>query len=93
MHPFDYTQLWLASLAPVRDDVPAGGNINELLTPEEAARHLKMAKQTLARWRVEGTGPPFVRLGTRIFYRRSDLHAFVAGRVFSSTAEADRAMA
>jgi hypothetical protein len=93
MHLSDYSQLLLASLAPVRDDVPAGGSFNELLAPEEAAQQLKMAKQTLARWRVEGTGPLFVRLGNRVFYRSTDLHAFVAGRVFTSTAEADRATA
>jgi hypothetical protein len=38
--------------------------------------------------RVKGTDPPFVRLGNRIFYRRSDVEAFEAARRFMSTADA-----
>ena len=67
---------------PVDDD--------SLLTPPEASRWLRVAVQTLARWRCEGQGPPFVRLGgNRVFYRRDDLEGYVASRRFRSTAEAD----
>ena len=34
----------------------------DLFTPDETARWLKVAKQTLAKWRSEGRGPAFVRL-------------------------------
>ena len=61
------------------------------MTPDEAAKHLRLAKQTLARWRVEGHGPRFLRLGgNRIVYRPSDLDAWLDGRGAYSTAEADR---
>ena len=89
MHPFLYGLLVQASRAPMRDDVPPGGP-NDLLTPGQTSKRLKIAKQTLARWRVEGKGPRFVRLGNRVFYRNVDLEAFLTSRVFSSTAEADR---
>jgi hypothetical protein len=92
MHPFAYSLLRQASLAPALDDIPAGG-FGEVLTAEETARLLKLATQTLARWRVEGTGPKFVRLGNRIFYRSADIENFLSTRIFSSTAEADRAAA
>ena len=92
MHPFAYGLLWQASLAPMRDDVP-GGSCGELLTPDQTSAKLKIAKQTLAQWRVEGKGPKFVRLGNRAFYRAGDVEAFVTGHVFSSTAEADRTAA
>jgi hypothetical protein len=92
MHPFAYQSLWQAPLAPALDDIPTGG-FGELLTPDETARRLRLAKQTLARWRVEGKGPRFVRLGGRIFYPSSNIDAFVAASLFSSTAEADQAAA
>ncbi len=92
MHPFAYDLLWQASLAPMPDDVPAGG-YDELLTPDQTSARVKIAKQTLARWRVEGRGPRFVRLGNRIFYRPGDIEAWLATCVFSSTSEAGRAAA
>jgi Helix-turn-helix domain len=63
-----------------------------LLDPPEAARYLRMAKQTLARWRCHGLGPRFVRIGGRIFYDAADLDAFIAANKFQSTAEADQAV-
>ena len=50
------------------------------------------ARQTLARWRCYGIGPPFVRIGGRIFYDSADLDAFIAANKFHSTAEADQAV-
>jgi hypothetical protein len=75
--------------------LPSAGDF-DLLTPDETARRLKVAKQTLARWRVEGKGPKFVRLngqGGRIAYRPSDVATWVARYVFASTSEADQAAA
>jgi hypothetical protein len=62
-----------------------------LFDPEEASAYLRVAKQTMARWRCYGLGPRFVRIGGRIFYDASDLDAFIAARKFQSTAEADQA--
>jgi Helix-turn-helix domain len=62
-----------------------------LFDPQEASAYLRIAKQTLARWRCYGLGPRFVRIGGRIFYDIADLDAFIAARKFRSTAEADQA--
>jgi Helix-turn-helix domain len=62
-----------------------------LFDPREASAYLRIAKQTLARWRCYGLGPRFVRIGGRIFYDIADLDAFIAGNKFRSTAEADQA--
>jgi hypothetical protein len=62
-----------------------------LFDPQEASDYLRMAKQTLARWRCYGLGPRFVRIGGRIFYDVADLDAFITARKFQSTAEADQA--
>jgi predicted DNA-binding transcriptional regulator AlpA len=54
---------------------------------EEAARHLSLAPNTLEKMRVLGNGPQFVKLGRSVRYRISDLEAYVADRVVSSTSE------
>lgn len=66
-------------------------NIGAVLTPAEAAERLRLAKQTLARWRTEGHGPPFLRVGGRIAYLVADLDRWLAERRHRSTAEPDGA--
>jgi len=59
-----------------------------LLTQREAALVLRLSERTLERWRVQGTGPRFVRLpGGSIRYRQQDIEADVAARVVTSTSE------
>lgn len=58
----------------------------DLLTPVESAKALRVPSvRTLERWRADGTGPAFVKVGRRVAYRRADLHAYLAGRVKRST--------
>ena len=78
-----------AGLAPARDEMPAGA-ASELLTTLETARRLRLAKQTLARWRCEGRGPPLGGVGGRVAYRTADVDAWLKSRRASSTTEADR---
>ena len=66
--------------------------LQEVSTTEEAARFLRLQKQTLEAWRLRGTGPPFVKLGRRVVYRREALERFMAERERRSTSdEQDRA--
>jgi predicted DNA-binding transcriptional regulator AlpA len=56
-----------------------------LRTPAAAAR-LGAAAQTLERWRIEGSGPPFVRLSSKLVtYDVEDLDAWCAARKVTST--------
>ena len=50
-----------------------------LLTSAEAAEYLAgISPRTLARWRMLGTGPAYVKLGKRLVrYSTQDLDAFV----------------
>ena len=58
-----------------------------LLRPPAAAEFLGVAVQTLARWRVEGVGPLYVKLGARLVaYPQDALEQFV-GRRRRSTSE------
>ena len=64
-----------------------------LLTQHEAAAELRLSERTLERARVAGSGPPFCKLGRRVFYRQCDIQNWVASRVVNSTSEATQAAA
>ena len=61
-----------------------------LLTENEAAAFLKVRSQTLAKWRMAGSGAnlPFVKVGRSIRYRLSDLNAYLDRHTFNNTVEA-----
>jgi excisionase family DNA binding protein len=63
---------------------------DEKLAPSEAARHLGLARSTLAKMRCRGGSPTFLRLGRKIVYVRADLDAWLAERRAVSTSDADR---
>jgi len=48
-----------------------------LFSTHAAALYLGFARQTLSKWRVEGSGPRFIRVGGRVMYHRADLDAFI----------------
>ena len=56
-----------------------------LIDEDQAARNLKVKKQTMGAWRTRGVGPSYVRVGKLIKYRPSDLKAYVASRVVRPT--------
>ncbi len=49
----------------------------ELLTAAEYARLRRCSLRTLDRERANYSGCPYVRLGGRIFYRRSDIERYI----------------
>lgn len=63
--------------AAVRDD---GGEL--FLREHELARRWRKSRRSLQRWRVDGAGPAFVRIGGSIRYRMVDVLAYeTAARV------------
>lgn len=58
-----------------------------LIDTNKAADWLDQAPNTLAKMRVTGGGPRFVKLGRSVRYRVSDLEAYIADRVVTSTSE------
>lgn len=56
-------------------------------TPEQTAEFLGRRPQTLARWRVEGFGPPFCRFGRRVMYRASAVTDWALAQERRSTSE------
>lgn len=59
------------------------------LRPHQAAQFIGVAVSTLARWRVEGNGPRFVRpIGMRmVTYDKADLVAWLEASKRQSTSE------
>ena len=58
-----------------------------LLNQREAADFLRLSQRTLERFRLTGDGPPFVKTGRRVAYRREDLDRWITDRVRQSTSE------
>lgn len=58
------------------------------LTEAETADLLRISSRTLQRWRVEGCGPTFCKLGRRVVYARSSVLVFAHAHERGSTSEA-----
>ena len=50
---------------------------SELLAPEAVEKIYKFKRRTLANWRSLDRGPDYIKIGSRIYYRRADLEFFV----------------
>ncbi len=58
-----------------------------LLTPQQAARLLALSTSWLAKLRLSGDGPPFLKLGRCVRYRRDDLEKWLETKARSSTSD------
>jgi excisionase family DNA binding protein len=58
-----------------------------LLTPKEAARLLKVSLSWLAKARMQGDGPPYIKLGRSIRYTEAALLQWMKSRQRLSTSE------
>ena len=47
--------------------------IGKLMTQEEIARRYAVVTKTIEHWRVIGWGPPFLKVGAKVFYREEDV--------------------
>ena len=58
------------------------------LKPLQAANYLCVSGSTLAKWRITGAGPAYVKSGPRVvLYRQCDLEAWLASRIVQSTSQ------
>lgn len=60
--------------------------------PRVAHRFTGIAVATLAKMRCVGGGPPFVKAGRKVLYRRGDLIAWLSARRVRNTTEAAHTM-
>jgi predicted DNA-binding transcriptional regulator AlpA len=61
--------------------------IEPLLHPNEAAKLLNVSLSWLAKSRLSGTGPRFVKVGRAVRYLESSLREYIKGRTRGSTSE------
>lgn len=61
--------------------------VGDSLKRAQAAAYLGLAVSTLASWASLGKGPVFVRLGSAVRYRRTDLDAYLADRTVRPSSE------
>ena len=71
---------------------PAGKTLDprdadQLLDVKAVSGWLGVSKSTLAKWRLKGTGPPYIKVGKRILMRQSDLEKWLDHRRRRSTSD------
>jgi excisionase family DNA binding protein len=57
------------------------------LSVKEAAAYLGLSVSTLNKMRLNGTGPPYLKLGRRVLYDLRDLEAWASERKRNHTSE------
>jgi hypothetical protein len=60
-----------------------------ILDAVAAARYVRLSASTLAKMRLSGNGPAFLKAGRRVLYRRVDLDAWLESRRARHTSDAD----
>lgn len=58
-----------------------------LFKPEQAGNYLGFTEGWLAKLRMKGDGPKFIKLGRKVRYARSDLDQWIAAGRSGSTSE------
>ena len=73
--------------APTKKSTAENGStdVGVYLTTVEAAKYLNLSRQFLeaARYRADGTGPPYIKLERAVRYRRSALDAWMTAHEHS----------
>jgi predicted DNA-binding transcriptional regulator AlpA len=64
-----------------------GAAIERLLKPKEAAEFLRVSLSWLAKARMRGDGPPFVKVGRSVRYSEAVLIQWMRGRQRLSTSQ------
>ncbi len=59
---------------------------HELMTTDEVAEYFRVNASTVRRWRLDGVGPRFVKIGSVYRYPRGLLDLWVSARVNKSEA-------
>lgn len=70
----------------VTDPVRHPGAPVRHLNQNELANRWSISHRSLERWRWEGKGPRFLKIGGRVVYRLEDVEAWEAERLRASTA-------
>lgn len=61
--------------------------LEDLLTVEQLSKAIGRSVSTLEKDRLEGGGPPYVKMGRLVRYRPADVRDYLANRVRRSTSD------
>ncbi|HYA41517.1 MAG TPA: helix-turn-helix domain-containing protein [Syntrophobacteraceae bacterium] len=61
--------------------------MEQLLNTEEAGAVLRLSPRTLERFRVQGAGPRYYKIGRLVYYSVSTLEEWKAARLRASTSD------
>ena len=67
------------------------GHKVSLLTAKEVSALLRVSTSTMAKWRLRGEGPSYIKLGAKIAYSDDVVNAWLASRVRQSTSQKEAA--
>jgi predicted DNA-binding transcriptional regulator AlpA len=79
-----------AAWPPINHPISASASFIDpplFLTPKETAAFLRLSEVTLARWRIDGTGPSYRKFGRRVVYAKADLLAWADGQTQQNTSQ------
>jgi hypothetical protein len=80
----DFDKKLLAQLLDVKSET----SNSDLISANDAAKQLSIAKKTLANHRVSGEADlPHVKIGSRVYYRQADIAAFIERNIRISTSD------
>ena len=89
--PGSETQIMATSTEASRKPLgPLTFQADRWYTPHELAGLTPWQPCTLALWRCQGSGPPYTKIGRRVFYLGADLQDFFTSNQLRSTAELQR---
>ncbi len=65
--------------------IPSTANFSRLLTPEDVAEVTGLSTETLAQWRSQRRGIPFLKISrNRVRYRQRDLDLWLSDRLITT---------
>jgi predicted DNA-binding transcriptional regulator AlpA len=62
-------------------------DLHQMLTEQDAADVLCQSVRTLQKWRVNGFGPSYFKIGRSVRYRRDELTAWIESRRRAHTSQ------
>jgi hypothetical protein len=63
------------------------GSLNQRLNSREAAKHCGLGFSTMAKLRLSGGGPRYMKIGSKIIYDSADLDRWLASKRAENTSQ------
>ena len=77
--------------AQTRDGQQAARSRTQLLTPKQAAQRYGWGVSTMAKWRIEGSGPAYLKVRRSVYYTPEDINAWLDSKRVTSTSQVEGA--